>query len=106
MGLQRESSPDPVNTGAAQSAGFSELTGRPLRRVAGRRFERETQDAVNICFAQFAWRARPWFIEQTVEPLFDKALPPLAYGLDCEMQFSRRLSIGAASGAKQNQASA
>jgi len=85
MRLEGEGSPDAVNTGAAQPAGFREGSGRPVRRVTGRRFQRQRQHAIHIGLAQFARRSRPWLVQQAVQTLFDKTLPPFANGLNSEM---------------------
>ena len=105
-GSGRECSADPVNAGAAQPAHFGQQARRPMRGMARRGFGTKLQDAIDVRFAQLSRRSRPGRIQQTVETLLDKTLPPLTHGLQGDIQLRGRARVGTTRRAKQNQAGA
>jgi hypothetical protein len=104
MGLQGEGLPDSMDAGTAQSAGLGKGTRRPVRGVARSRLQRQSQHTLDITVTQFARRARPRFVEQTIQSFDEKALTPLAHCLFCDAQFRRHFGVRAACRTEQNHA--
>lgn len=96
MRLQCEGLPDPAHRAAAQSALHRQRTRAPVRGVLRPGFQRHRQHPLYLGIADLARRAGTRFIQQTIQPLVDKTLPPLPHGLDSQMKFPGHLRVGVA----------
>jgi transposase len=93
MGLQAESAPDPPDRTLAQPTPRGHRAGAPGRRVAWRGFERQRHDAFHLRVGDGPRRTRTRLIEQTVDALGEKSLPPLANGVLVDMPRARHVPV-------------
>lgn len=76
----------------------------PVRRLLGPALKRHGEHVFDLGIGDLARLSRTRRIEQSVQPLIDKASPPLADRLQCHAQTLRHLRIGRPLGTAQHDA--
>jgi hypothetical protein len=101
--LQAEGAPDAADHTLAQPATFGHRTRAPMRRIRGSGFEGQPDHSFNLCVGHLAWRSRPRFIQQSIQPPLHKPLAPFAHRLLGYPQMACHQGVGLSRRAFQNQ---
>ncbi len=103
MGLQPKRVPNATDRGVTEPDGFRHPPRTPVRRAAGRRFQRAHDHGFHLVIGDGPFRTGPWFVIQPVQPLPHEPAAPLAHRGRRHVQPSRHdLAIGAV-GARQDE---
>jgi len=94
VGLQAERLPNAKDCRLVQPRGLGHQTRAPVRRLTRPALQRRGDHLLHLRVGDLARLARARGIEQSVQPLLDKAAAPLAYRLYRHATTLRNLPIG------------
>ena len=98
--------PDAANSALTQSAALGHRARTPVGGSGGSAFQSQPHHALNLRIADLPRRPRARLIEQTIEAVVKKALPPLADSVLGDPQLPRHYGVGTTAGALQYDARA
>jgi hypothetical protein len=104
MRLESKRLPDSHDGTLTQATPRGHRAGTPVRRRAWRALQRQRDHAFHLRICDRARGTGPRLIEQPVEPLGQKSLPPLTDGVLVEAQLGRDSAVAFARGARQHDA--
>ena len=79
MRLQSERLPDAMHTHRTDARGLRQRARAPVGRAARCRFQRPSYDGFHLRIVDRPRGTRPRFVEQPIDALVDKPLPPAAH---------------------------
>src|SRR5690349_1083154 len=102
--LQPKGAPDAADRALTQSAALGHRTRTPVGRISRGALQGQPYHALNLRITDLTRWPRTRLVEQTIEPVVHKALPPFAHGLWSYPESARNRPVGIASRALQHNA--